>query len=114
MKSYCKTKGQECDCKESFKNKSLTTKSHESSNKEGTGFNFLENLHLVGGAVSQNICKEGDTSWYCRLSRAYSAVFMIIALLVILFVVVYLFRTFVVPLLGFGKKFRSKSSSRRK
>ena len=114
--AYCEKKGSKCDCPQSepFKNKSSTTKSHESSNKEGTGFNILENLHLVGGAVSQNICKEGDTSWYCGLSRVYSAVFMIIALLVILFVVVYLFRTFIAPLLGFGKKFRSKSSSRRK
>lgn len=108
MKSYCPTKGQECDCKESFRNKSTK------SNKEGGGFNFLENLHLFGGAVSQNICKEGDTSWFCGLSRVYSAVFMIIALLVVLFVVIYLFRTFVLPFLGFQKNFKLKSSSRRR
>ena len=114
--AYCE-KGSKCDCleKEPFKNKSTTSKSHESSNKqEGTGFNFLENLHLVGGAVTQNICKEDDNSWFCELSRIYSAVFMVIALLVVLFVVVYLFRTFVVPLLGFDKKINSKSSARKR
>lgn len=114
--AYCEKKGQHCDCQENFRNKSTTSKSHESSNKEGTGdgFNFLENLHLVGGSVSQNICKEGDNSWYCGLSRVYSAVFMIIALIVVLFVVVYLFRTFIAPLLGFGKKITSKSSARKR
>lgn len=113
MKSHCATKSQAYQ--ENFRNKSTTSKSHESSNKqEGTGFNFLENLHLVGGAVSQNICKDNDTSWYCGLSRVYSAVFMVIALIVVLFVVVYLFRTFVVPLLGFGKKITSKSSARKR
>lgn len=118
--AYCEKKGLKCDCPmnqpEAFKNRSTPTKSHNSSNEQesGSGFNFLENLHLVGGAVSQNICKEGDNSWYCGLSRVYSAVFMIIALIVVLFVIVYLFRTFVVPLLGFGKKIRSKSSSSRK
>jgi len=114
--AYCATKGSDCTCDEPFRNKSTTSKPHNSSNEEksGSGFNFLENLHLVGGAVSQNICKEGDNSWYCGLSRVYSAVFMIIALIVVLFVIVYLFRTFVVPLLGFGKKIRNKSSSSRK
>ena len=118
--AYCEKKGSKCDCPmnqpEAFNNRSTPSKSHNSSNKEGSGsgFNFLENLHVVGGAVSQNICKEGDTSWYCGLSRVYSAVFMIIALLVVLFVVVYLFRTFVVPLLGFSQKIRNKSSSCKK
>lgn len=118
--TYCEKKGSKCDCPmnqpEAFKNRSTTTKSHSSSNEQGSssGFNFLENIHLVGGAVSQNICKEGDNSWYCGLSRVYSAVFMIIALIVVIFAVVYLFRTFIAPLLGFGKKLRSKSSSGRK
>ena len=122
--AYCETKGPKCDCPinqlEAFKNISTTTKSHELSNKgEESGFNFLENLHIIGGAVSQNICKEGDTSWYCGLSRVYSAVFMIIALIVVLFVLLYLFRTFVVPLLiylkypGYRKNIKSKSISHR-
>ena len=123
--AYCEKKGSKCDCpmnqSEAFKNRSTTTKSHEPSNKEeGGGFNFLENLHLFGGAIAQNICKEDDTSWYCGLSRVYSAVFMIIALLIVLFLLLYLFRTFVVPLLsylkypGFRKNSTSKSSSRKK
>ena len=123
--AYCEAKGSKCDCPmnqpEAFKNRSTTTKSHESSNKEeGGGFNFLENLHIFGGAVSQNICKDGDTSWYCGLSRVYSAVFMIIALIVVLFVLLYLFRTFILPLLnylnypGFRKNIKSKSSSGKK
>tara|TARA_B110000027_G_C16049363_1_gene269224 strand:- start:458 stop:829 length:372 start_codon:yes stop_codon:yes gene_type:complete len=109
---YCQKKGQHCDClnnenkdTENFRNRSRSSKSIES---KSSGFNFLENIHLFGGAVSQNICKEGDNSWYCGLSRVYSAVFMIIALIVVLFIVLYLFRTFVLPLLGIGKKFNKK------
>jgi hypothetical protein len=93
---YCQKKGQHCDClnnetkdTENFRNRSRSSKSIES---KSSGFNFLENIHLFGGAVSQNICKEGDNSWYCGLSRVYSAVFMIIALIVVLFIVLYLFK----------------------
>ena len=96
-----------CGCEEEFTNKHNTKKNTSESNGN---FNFLENLHLFGGAISQNICKDDDHSWYCGLSRTYSSVIMIIGLLILLFIVFNIFRMFITPVTNNlpVKKTRSK------
>ena len=98
---YCLKKGYNCDClqKENFKNKSKKTS--ESNNHEDS-FNFLENIHLVGGSVAQNICKKDDNSWYCGLSRFYSSVVMILSLIAIIFFIYMIFKYMVFP--AFNRK----------
>lgn len=83
----------DCD-KEEFINKHNSKKNISESNEN---FNLLENLHLFGGAISQNICKDDDHSWYCGLSRTYSSAIMIIGLLILLFIVFNIFRMFIAP-----------------
>ena len=86
--------GNKCET-ENFTSKHNNKKNALESNES---FNFLENLHLFGGAISQNICKDDDHSWYCGLSRTYSSAIMIIGLLILLFIVFNIFRIFITPI----------------
>lgn len=98
--AYCEKKGSKCDCfeKENFKNKSSSkSKSSKTSNSNKQSFNFLENIHLFGGSVAQNICKEGDNSWYCGLSRFYSSVIMILSLIAIIFFIYMITKYMILP-----------------
>lgn len=100
----------ECN-KEKFTNKRSTTKNTSESTG---GFNFLENLHLFGGAISQNICKDDDHSWYCGLSRTYSSVIMIIGLLIFLFIIFNIFRMFITPVTNNLSIKKTRSKKRRR
>ena len=57
--------------------------------QSGGNGNFLSNLHLVGGSVGVNQCKSDDNSWYCQLSRGYSALIMVISIVAICGVLYY-------------------------
>lgn len=88
--------------------------------QSGGNGNFLSNLHLVGGSVGVNQCKSDDNSWYCQLSRGYSALIMVISIVAICGVLYYLAKTFLFSDShgrdyepsrggGCGKKYQSKS-----
>jgi len=51
-------------------------------------------LHLVGGAVGVNNCESSDTSFYCQLSRFSSSVSMILQLIMILAIIYFLVKYF--------------------
>lgn len=69
---------------------------------------FLSNLHMVGGAVGVNECKSGDDSWYCNLSKGYSAFMMILSIIGILVAIYFVGRYFLIPMF-FPQKGGSKS-----
>ena len=101
-------------CEEKFTNKQNNENNQKNKLKTNGSFNFLENLHLFGGSISQNICKDDDHSWYCDLSRTYSSVIMIIGLLILLFIVFNIFRMFITPVTNNLpiKKLRSRKSKK--
>ena len=51
-------------------------------------------LGLVGGAIGFNQCSTEDDSWYCNLSRVYSAITMIIGILIIISLIYYFAKLF--------------------
>ena len=59
---------------------------------------LLSNLHMVGGSVGVNECKSGDDSWYCNLSKGYSAFMMILSLIGILAAIYFVVRYFLMPM----------------
>ena len=72
---------------------------------------LLSNLHMVGGAIGVNECKSGDDSWYCNLSKGYSAFMMILSIIGILAAIYFVGRYFLMPMF-FPQKGESKSQSR--
>ena len=117
---YCKEKGHDCNCndkkdkkieKESFKNRKTSSTKNNSQNSM---FNLFDNFHLMGGAISQNICNSDDTTWYCEISRMYSGIIMIIGLIFIFMLFIYIINIIIIPLLGFGKRVSNKNLKKRK
>ena len=54
----------------------------------------LPDIGLVGGVVGVNHCSTEDDSWYCNLSRVYSAITMIIGILIIISLIYYFAKLF--------------------
>ena len=76
--------------------------SHSSPNiGQGAGagaLGLLSNLHMIGGAVGINECKSDDDSWYCNLSKGYSAFIMILSIIGILAAIYFVGRYFLIPM----------------
>ena len=65
--------------------------------------NIFSNFHF--GVFGVNECKTNDDTWYCNLSRFFSAVMMILILLAILGFIFYLIQIYVLPNFKKGGKF---------
>ena len=76
---------------------------------------LLSNLHIFGGAVGVNECKSGDDSWYCNLSKGYSAFIMILSIIGILAAIYFVGRYFLMPIFfpqKGGKSYMSRGGKR--
>ena len=56
---------------------------------------IFSNFGLIGGAVGVNQCDTEDDTWYCQLSRGYSALMMIISILVMCALIYYFAKMFI-------------------
>ena len=56
--------------------------------KKGSSFGLGDGIGfgIVGGAIGVNQCESDDYSWYCMLSRGFSAFMMLFTFIAILYI----------------------------
>lgn len=83
--------------KRSYK-KSNTEQSETNTDIISKSIGSLGGFNLLSGAITTNTCSTEDDSFYCKLSRGYNSVSMIVNLMIMFFafcsVVFFLYRFF--------------------
>lgn len=79
--------------KRNFSRPTISNTDHSKSNTDQKSnsigsLSSLGGFNLLSGAITTNTCTTDDESFYCKLSRGYNSISMIINLLFILFVIV--------------------------